>query len=110
MTVSVLRPRKSIFNRPSRSSVPMGYWVVMTSSLSCNGTYSVTGLAVMSTPAACVLAWRGMPSRVSDVSSSRRTCGSLSESCRSWGLISIALVSVMSSAKGMALATWSTEA
>ena len=43
-TVRVRRPRKSIFRRPSRSSVPMGYWVVMTSSLVCRGTYSVTGL------------------------------------------------------------------
>ena len=56
MTVRVRRPRKSIFRRPSRSSVPMGYWVVMTLSLVCKGTYSVTGLAVMSTPAAWVLA------------------------------------------------------
>ena len=52
-----------------------------------------------------VLAWRGMPSSVSDMSRSRRTCGSLSASCLSCGLISSALVSVMSSAKGMALAT-----
>ena len=46
----------------------MGYWVVMTLSLVCKGTYSVTGLAVMSTPAAWVLAWRGIPSNKREVS------------------------------------------
>ena len=38
MTFSVRSPRKSIFKRPSASSVPMGNWVVITSSLVCSGT------------------------------------------------------------------------
>ena len=38
MTLSVRRPRKSIFRSPSASSVPMGNWVVTTSSLVCRGT------------------------------------------------------------------------
>ena len=37
ITFSVRRPRKSIFKRPSASTVPMGNWVVITSSLVCSG-------------------------------------------------------------------------
>ena len=37
MTFSVRRPRKSIFNRPSASTSPIGNWVVITSSFICSG-------------------------------------------------------------------------
>ena len=38
ITLSVRRPRKSIFKRPNDSSVVMGNWVVITASLVCRGT------------------------------------------------------------------------
>ena len=105
ITVSVRRPRKSIFSRPSRSMVPMGYWVVMTSSLRCRGTYSITGLPVISTPAAWVEAWRGMPSRVMAMSIRRLTSGFSSYMLCSKGEMRRAFSSVMPRSKGTALAT-----
>ncbi len=105
MTVSVRRPRKSIFNRPSRSMVPIGYCVVMTSSLRCRGTYSVTGLPVISTPAAWVEAWRGIPSSVMAVSISRCTSGCSSYIVRSMGESVSAFSSVMPRSNGTAFAT-----
>ena len=64
------RPRKSIFSRPSSSRVVMIYWVTGTPSLVARGTYSYTGLLVMTTPAAWVEAFRGIPSRAMAVSMS----------------------------------------
>src|SRR6266481_1785793 len=43
-TVNVVRPRKSIFSRPMRSSAFMSYWVVTSSRLVLyRGTMSVSG-------------------------------------------------------------------
>ena len=46
----------------------MVYWVTTLSSFLARGTYSYTGRWVMTTPAAWVEAWRGMPSRARAVS------------------------------------------
>ena len=105
ITVRVLSPRKSIFSRPSLSMVPIGYWVVMTSSLRCSGTYSTTGFPVISTPAAWVEACLGMPSSVRAVSISCFTRGCSSYICLSMGEIVSALVSVIPRSNGIALAT-----
>ena len=105
ITVSVRSPRKSIFSRPSRSIVPIGYWVVITSSFRCSGTYSITGFPVISTPAAWVEAWRGMPSRVIAVSISSFTFGSSSYICRRDGERFSAFSSVIPRSIGTALAT-----
>ena len=109
-TVRFRRPKKSIFNRPSSSSVIMLYWHTMASSFRARGTYSYTGRLVMTTPAAWVLAWRGMPSSDLAVSMSFFTLGSdwyMSFSCL---LIFSASSSVMCSALGTSLATTSTSA
>ena len=73
MTVSVRRPRKSIFKRPRRSISTMLNWVTGRPSLVDSGTYSVAGSRVMTTPAAWVEAWRGIPSTFSEVSISSCT-------------------------------------
>ena len=105
MTVSVRKPRKSIFSKPRRSIVPIGYCVVMTSSLRCKGTYSITGLPVISTPAAWVEAWRGIPSSVMAVSISRCTSGCSSYMVLRSGESVSAFSSVMPRSKGIAFAT-----
>ena len=51
-TVRFRRPRKSIFRRPSSSSVVITYWHTTDSSFLERGTYSYTGRRVMTTPAA----------------------------------------------------------
>ncbi len=85
-TVRLRRPRKSIFRSPSSSrlggvlrddGIPVGG----------NGTYSLIGLSVMTTPAAWVEALRGSPSSARH-SMSRRTCGSFSTRLRSSALSS----------------------
>ena len=48
-------------------------WVTGRPSLVDSGTYSVAGSRVMTTPAAWVEAWRGMPSTFSEVSISSCT-------------------------------------
>ena len=48
----------------------MVYWVATESPLRQRGTYSLTGFAVMTTPAACVEVFRGMPSMALAVSMS----------------------------------------
>ena len=58
----------------------------------------------MTTPAACVEAWRGSPSRAIDRSSTCFTSGSFSYLLLSSGLTSRALAIVMPSSFGMALA------
>ena len=75
-TVRFRRPRKSIFSRPSSSRVTMVYWQTMESSFRARGTYSYTGRLVMTTPAAWVEAWRGIPSKARAVSMSLWTRGS----------------------------------
>ena len=62
-TVSVLRPRKSIFSRPASSSGPDSHWAMTLPSLSfVSGTISMSGRSPMTTPAAWVPVWRGMSS------------------------------------------------
>ena len=56
----------------------MTYWQTIDSSLRASGTYSYTGRFVMTTPAACVDAWRGMPSSALAVSMSFFTRASVS--------------------------------
>ena len=85
--------------------VPMGYWVVITSSFRCSGTYSITGLPVIRTPAAWVDACRGMPSSVIAVSISSFTRGCSSYICRRDGERFSAFSSVIPRSMGTALAT-----
>ena len=99
-TVRFRRPRKSIFSRPSSSRVVIWYWVTTDSSLVARGTYSQTGFSVMTTPAACVEAWRGMPSSAIAVSSRRLTAGSCPAMSRRGLEIFSASSSVMFSAPG----------
>jgi hypothetical protein len=76
MSVSVRRPRKSIFRRPMRSTPCMSYWVVRSAVLPLNearGTNSVSGSGAMTTPAAWVEAWRVVPSRRREMSMSSLT-------------------------------------
>ena len=55
MTVSVRSPRKSIFKRPSSSSVVIVNWVTMVPSAPLdNGTYSSMEVLEITTPAACM--------------------------------------------------------
>ncbi len=59
----MVSPRKSIFKRPMRSSAFMSYCVVTSSRFVLySGTTSVSGLGEITTPAACVDAWRASPS------------------------------------------------
>ena len=51
----------------------MVYWVATESPLRQRGTYSLTGFAVMTTPAAWVDACRGIPSTLRAISMSSRT-------------------------------------
>ena len=104
-TVRLRRPRKSIFSSPSSSSVVMGYCVTTLSSFLASGTYSYTGRSVMTTPAACVLAWRGMPSRDRAVSISPFMRSSRSYISRSCFERCSASFSVMPGANGTCLAT-----
>ena len=77
-TVRLRRPRKSIFSSPSSSSVVIVYCVTGLPSFVASGTYSYTGRCVMTTPAAWVEAWRGMPSSARAVSMRFLTFSSLS--------------------------------
>ena len=109
-TVRFRRPRKSIFSRPSSSSVTMVYCVTTLSSFLASGTYSYTGRSVITTPAACVLAWRGMPSMARAVSMS--ACMRSSEAYMSRSCLDSckASPSVMPGAVGTCLATASQSA
>jgi hypothetical protein len=62
MTVSVLRPRKSIFSRPSLPTAFMSNCTVMSPSCRVSGTNSSSGRSVMMMPAACLPVLRTMPS------------------------------------------------
>ena len=99
------RPRKSIFKRPSCSSVVIVYWVTTLSSFLARGTYSYTGRSVMTTPAACVEAWRGIPSRALAVSMSEWSFSSPSYISRSCLESFMASSRVMPMAKGTCFAT-----
>ncbi len=75
MTVRVLRPRKSNFTRPAFSTMSLSYWVTMPVSSPAGrkqGTYSHSGRSPMTTPAACLPAWRFSPSSPFATSSSSR--------------------------------------
>ena len=109
-TVRFRRPRKSIFRSPRCSSVVIVYWVTMLSSFFASGTYSYTGRSVMTTPAAWVEAWRGMPSRAFAVSMSERSFSSPEYISRSCFESFIASSSVMPMAKGTCFATASQSA
>ena len=54
----------------------MPYWQTTMSSFFAKGTYSYTGRLVITTPAAWVEAFRGMPSSIWAVSMSRFTVSS----------------------------------
>src|ERR1035441_6290027 len=59
MTVSVLRPRKSIFRSPKSPTGPIAYWVTMAPSSSClSGSRFTSGWSPITTPAACTEALR----------------------------------------------------
>ena len=76
MIVSVRSPRKSIFKRPSSSSVVIGNCVVSAPSLLVSGTTVDSGTPEITTPAACVELCRGSPSSFMDRSSTRRMVSS----------------------------------
>ena len=79
MTVKVFRPRKSNFTRPASSTSSLANWVTI--SPFCprkHGTYSQSGFSEMTTPAACMPAWRFRPSSALAMSRSSRYLGSLS--------------------------------
>ena len=80
LTDKVAVPRKSTLSRPSLSSTCISNCVTARIGLSsrvplvgrCSGMYSVMGLSVMITPAACVPALRATPSRREAVSINSR--------------------------------------
>ena len=79
MTVSVLRPRKSIFSRPRSPTGPIAYWVTMAPSSSClSGSRFTSGWSPITTPAACTDALRVRSSRMKAVSISSRVTSSFS--------------------------------
>ena len=73
--VSVVRPRKSNFTSPACSTCFIEYCVTRKSERGSrySGTSSISGRSPITTPAACVLAWRYSPSICSAISSSRAT-------------------------------------
>ena len=80
--VRFVRPRKSIFSRPSSATSHMPNCVVGSASASpeegrCSGMMFTSGSGAITTPAACVLAWRATPSSSRAVSISLATAGSL---------------------------------
>ena len=84
-------------------------WVTGTPSLEASGTYSLAASRVMTTPAAWVEAWRGMPSILMAVSMSSFTCGSASYWAFSSGETSSARFRVIFSSMGTILemeSTW----
>ena len=88
----------------------MGYWQTTDSSFIASGTYSYTGLSVMTTPAAWVEAWRGIPSKAFATSMRRLTFSSPSYISRRGLDKRRASSSVMLSAIGTCLATASVSA
>ena len=112
ITVSVRRPRKSIFRSPSSSSVVMVYWVTTLRPRSSAGAHNLSPeRSAMTTPAAWVEACRGMPSSLRghvDQLLHVRVVVILALAAR--GYLSSALSMVIFSSKGTILATRSTSA
>ncbi|MNC32261.1 hypothetical protein D3C75_806070 [compost metagenome] len=106
---SVRSPRKSIFSSPMLSRCSIEYWVSAVLSLpACSGTASVRGPLEITTPAAWVDAWRGMPSTFIAMSSSPLIFGLPSYSAFSSGVPSSARLMLMPSCPGMSFAALST--
>ncbi|MNE91476.1 hypothetical protein D3C80_1890950 [compost metagenome] len=106
---SVLSPRKSILSSPTLSRCSMEYWVSAVLSLpACSGTASVSGPLEMTTPAACVDAWRGMPSTFIAMSSSSLVLLLVSYSAFRSGLPSSARAMLIPSCPGISFAALST--
>ena len=79
MTVSVFKPRKSIFNKPRSPTGFMGYWVVMMPSASAlSGSTLTNGSAPITTAAAWMEELRVRSSSTNAVSISSRVTSSLS--------------------------------
>ncbi len=110
ITVSVLKPKKSIFKRPSSSKVVMVNCVTIVSSFFARGTYSSTGAEQITTPAAWVDACLGSPSRDLDISIKFLTLSFSSYCFLSSGFISRALSMVILSSIGIIFAITSTSA
>ena len=110
ITVSVLSPRRSTFKSPNSSSVPIGNCVVTDSSFFWSGTNSLIGFSDITTPEACVEAWRGSPSSLQERSMSLFTFASVLYKSLSSLDSSIARASVMLSSFGISLAILSTSA
>ena len=91
---SVERPRKSIFTRPSSSTSPIVNCVttcpVSPSPSLLTGTASVTGIGVITTPAACCEVCRANPSMFPALSIMLRLTGSASYSALRSGVSSSA--------------------
>ena len=107
MTVRLRKPKKSILSRPSSSIVVIVNCVAGPLSDRYSGTYSSIGALEITTPAAWVDAWRGMPSIALAISMTSRVSTSDSYISASSGLVASALSIVMPSSKGIALAIWS---
>ena len=82
ITVSVLRPSRSILSMPTFSSAPISYCVMMDSPSAAapaplvgavhTGTYSESGPGAITTPAAWTDMWREIPS-IRELSLTRRS-------------------------------------
>ena len=82
-------PKKSIFSSPNSSKVVMVNCVTTASLFLASGTYLQTGRSVITTPAACVEAFLGMPSNFFAMSINSLTCGSESyKFFKSWEMFS----------------------
>ena len=104
ITVSVRRPKKSIFKSPRLEHGSPSNWVVMASRAPrASGTYSETASFVISTPAAWIPVWRFKPSILRAISNSRLLCALLVTSFRS-SLISNAFSNVIFGSFGIILA------
>ena len=108
ITVRVRKPKKSIFKRPNSSMVVIVNWVTICPSLLCNGTYSTTGLSVITTPAAWVEAFLGIPSTCEARSISSLVFSSPSYNFFNSGDIFRALAIVILSSLGTSFAVLST--
>ena len=117
MTVRVVSPRKSNFTRPAASTSSLANWVMRTFSPGrwYTGTKSHSGRSAITTPAACIPAWRWSPSRAMAICSTSREVTSRPSSrvprtvgfsiiSRRRGSISIASLRVMLRTSGTSLA------
>ncbi len=83
-------------------------WVTVTSPFRARGTYSSTGSSVISTPAAWVLVFRGIPSTFRAIATIAFTWLSPSQSLRSSAEWARAFSRVTPGSIGTSLAIWST--